>query len=51
MKRWPNRKLTKAEGERILWHAIEHLRGVLYDLAGEAKAIETCRKLLEEYFQ
>ena len=26
MKRYPRRKLTAAEGERILWHALEHLQ-------------------------
>ena len=49
MARFPKRKLTKAEGERILWHAIEHLQGIIYDLDGEPEAIQTLRLLLEQF--
>lgn len=28
MKRYPKRKLLKADGERILWHALEHLQTI-----------------------
>lgn len=46
--RWPKHKLTKVQGERILWHIIEHLEGILHDLDGEPEAIQTCRRLLDE---
>jgi hypothetical protein len=44
--RWPKRKLTKADGERILWHMLEHLQGIVHDLDGEPEAIQTIRALL-----
>lgn len=43
MKRWPTRKLTKADGEYILWHALEYLTDSSEE---EIEAQRTIRTLL-----
>jgi hypothetical protein len=45
-RRYPRHRLTNQEGERILWHALEHLQGIVHDLDGEPQAITTIRLLL-----
>jgi hypothetical protein len=45
MKRFQNRKLTRADGERILWHVLFGLRSEL-----EHESAECIKKLLDEHF-
>ena len=46
--RWTRRKLTFADGDRILWHAVEHLRGIIHDVdQSEIRALRTLYTLLE----
>jgi len=51
MRHWPKRKLSKADGEYILWHVIEHLQSEqgssTFNLNSVPEAIETLRELIE----
>lgn len=50
MRHWPKRKLSKADGEYILWHVLEHLQveqgSSSYYLDGFSDAVDRVRSLL-----
>jgi hypothetical protein len=46
MRRFPARKLTKADGERILWHVLFYLTGHY----AAKESVDSIKDLLEEYF-
>jgi hypothetical protein len=43
-----SRKLVRLRAIRMLYHAIEHLRGIVHDIDGEHEAIDSCFQVIRK---